>query len=220
MLFGKAKVAPTKPTTIPRLELQAAVMAARMSSVLRQELRQKIDAEYFWCDSKITLGYIHNDAKRFHIYVANRVQEIRERCQPEQWRYIPTIENPADAASRGLTVHEINTTRWLEGPKFLWQTNIDTLTTECSTKEIDCCDLEVKHIKALAVITQPTVDITEVFKSFSKWDRLVKAIGNAAQICKQKKWLLSPLCRRQLSDAQSLIIQKTQQKYYTGEIER
>lgn len=36
--MGKARVSPTKITTIPRLELSAAVVASRMSDLLRREM--------------------------------------------------------------------------------------------------------------------------------------------------------------------------------------
>ena len=71
--MGKARVAPTKVTTVPRLELSAAVVAARMSVMLRNELEIEDLQEHFWTDSKVVLGYINNDARRFHVFVANRV---------------------------------------------------------------------------------------------------------------------------------------------------
>ena len=66
-------MAPLKVTTIPRLELAAAVVSANMANVLRDELFYKITEEYFWTDSLITLGYINNDERRFHVFVANRI---------------------------------------------------------------------------------------------------------------------------------------------------
>lgn len=72
LVMGKARVAPTKIVTIPRLELTAAV------TKLERELELKVDREYFWTDSKVILGYINNEVKRFHVFVANCVQRIRE----------------------------------------------------------------------------------------------------------------------------------------------
>ncbi|KAL0172160.1 hypothetical protein M9458_032471, partial [Cirrhinus mrigala] len=51
-VIGKARVAPTKIVTIPRLELTAAVISSAVSSMLKEELELKIDQEYFWTDSK------------------------------------------------------------------------------------------------------------------------------------------------------------------------
>jgi hypothetical protein len=78
LLLGKSKVIPSNGVyTIPRLELMGAVQAVRLSLMLRKELDMKINQEYFWTDSKIVLGYIANDSKRFHVFVANRVSQIR-----------------------------------------------------------------------------------------------------------------------------------------------
>ena len=78
--------------------------------------------EFFWTDSRVGLGYIHNEAKRFHVYVANRVQEIRDLTDPNSWFYVETNSNPADEASRGLTArHLVESSRWLTGPEFLWE---------------------------------------------------------------------------------------------------
>ena len=50
------------------------------------------------------LAYLANDAKRFHTYVANRVQQIKNHTDVSQWRHVPTDEDPADLALRGTTV--------------------------------------------------------------------------------------------------------------------
>lgn len=77
-------------------------------------------AEYFWSDSKIDLGYIANNAKKFHIYVANRVQIISETTNPSKWFHISGLRNPADIASRGLECTRLNyTIIWFNRPQFL-----------------------------------------------------------------------------------------------------
>ena len=95
---------PSKMTTIPRLELTAAVVAAKVGVMLQEELNYANLKQYYWTDSKVVLGYINNDAKRFHTFVANRVQIIRSNTDTKEWRYIDTKNNPADHASRGLSV--------------------------------------------------------------------------------------------------------------------
>jgi hypothetical protein len=80
----------------------------KVSKFLKTELDLEQDGdavrEYVWTHSIVVLGYINNEAKRFHIFVANRVQQIRDITQPEQWHHIRTHENPADIASRGISV--------------------------------------------------------------------------------------------------------------------
>lgn len=124
LVIGKARVAPAKVVTIPRLELTAAVISSVVGSMLKEELELKIDQEYFWTDSQVVLGYINIEARRFHVFVANRVQRIREITDPAQWYYIDTDQNPADHTSRGLKVADLMSSTWLTGPKFLWEREI------------------------------------------------------------------------------------------------
>lgn len=105
--MGKAKVAPTKVTTIPRVELSAAVVAVRTSDMLRKELELEGAQEIFWTDLRVVLGYVNNDARRFHVFVANRIQRSKESTSPSQWRYVASEENPANHASRGLKAKEL-----------------------------------------------------------------------------------------------------------------
>ena len=46
--------------------------------VLRQELDNKNVKEVFWTGSQVVVGYIRNDARCFHVFMANRVQQIRD----------------------------------------------------------------------------------------------------------------------------------------------
>ena len=87
LIIGKSRVAPLKHVTIPRLELVAALVSAKISVLLKRELEYEKITEWFWTDSKIVLGYIANNACRFHVFVANRVQQIREHTEVSQWRY-------------------------------------------------------------------------------------------------------------------------------------
>ena len=116
----KARVAPLKAITIPRLERTAAVGSTKVSQCLKQELDYQDVVELFWTDSQVVIGYINKEARRFHTLVANRVQEIHNCSKPDQWHYVRTDTNTADAASRGLTAHQlVHDSCWLKGPEFL-----------------------------------------------------------------------------------------------------
>ena len=101
LVMGKARETPLKPVTIPRLELTAAVVSVRVSQWLNHELDYRDVVDVFWTDSRVMLGHISNEARRFHIFVANWVQEIHDHTEPNQWSYVETKSNPANAASRG-----------------------------------------------------------------------------------------------------------------------
>ena len=106
--MSKNRVAPVKHVTIPRLELQAALLAAKLDSLLRTQMTVNIDRSYFWSDSKIVLGYIKNESSRFHVFVANRESQIRELTDPSAWQYVSSDGNPADLLTRCKCVHGKN----------------------------------------------------------------------------------------------------------------
>ena len=84
-VMGKAKVAPKHGHTIPRLELCAAVLATEIYEFIVDNLDTNIDSTEFYTDSKVVLGYIHNQRRRFYTYVSNRVERIRRYTEPSQW---------------------------------------------------------------------------------------------------------------------------------------
>ena len=72
----------------------------------------------YYTDSKVVLGYINNDTRRFHVYVANRVQTIRNLSQPDQVEKYVTEQgcswefNPPHASHfGGVWERQINTIR-------------------------------------------------------------------------------------------------------------
>jgi hypothetical protein len=99
LLMAKSRVTPQRQMTIPRLELSAAVTAVKVACSLTTQLAQLQMTVHFWCDSQVVLGYISNEAKRFHVFVANRIQFIRDHSEPKH--FVTTEENPADMTSRG-----------------------------------------------------------------------------------------------------------------------
>ena len=67
----------------------------------------------------MVLGYINNDTERFIIFVAKRVQLIREHSAPSQLTYIPYIElkeNPVDYVADYVRWFDY----WVKDQEFLW----------------------------------------------------------------------------------------------------
>ena len=93
-----------KFVSIPRLELQAAVLATRMFKMLREELELNISTTYLWTDSEIVLHYLRNERRRLQTFVANRVEEIKEHTLLEDWHHVPGSLNLADFVARNEPV--------------------------------------------------------------------------------------------------------------------
>ena len=91
--------------------------------MLKEELDYDGLQDFYWTDSKVFFELMNNESRRFQVYVGNRVQFIRNHTSPDQWRYVEFGPNPADEASRGINAKEfIQTSQWIKGADFLWQT--------------------------------------------------------------------------------------------------
>ena len=175
LVMAKSRVYPVQMVTIPRLELTAAFMSSRISSLLCKELEYENLKEFFWTDSRTVLGYIGNDVRRFHVFVANRVQQIKDKTTPSQWHYVTTKDNPADLASRGATVQElINNLTWWTGPNFLWNPSLMKKRNEeipALSKE----DPKVRKVLATTIDTSNHLPFHRRLEYFSSWLRAKRA---------------------------------------------
>lgn len=123
LVMAKSRVAPIKPTTVPRLELSGSLLAARLVEKLKVSFRLHINSYNYWCDSTIVLGWIKSSKQHLlKPYVFNRIQEIIQTSEPSTWRYVPTNLNPADIGSRSASAAQLeNCSLWWTGPSFLLQ---------------------------------------------------------------------------------------------------
>ena len=152
LVIGKSRVTPAKSVTIPRLELTAATVSVRISRMLEREMQYENLTSTYWTDSKAVLGYINNEARRFHTYVANRVQLIRDSSDTAAWNYIESETNPADDASRGLDCSSVvSQHRWFDGPSFLWKSR-DHWHSQSALEPLSQCDPEVKKRVTVCVL--------------------------------------------------------------------
>ena len=69
-VMARTRVAPLKAISIPRLELQAAVMASRLEKTLRAGHTIKFHAVHFWTDSKTVMCWLRSDSRRYKPFVA------------------------------------------------------------------------------------------------------------------------------------------------------
>jgi len=184
LVMGKSRVAPTKITTIPRLELTAAVVSAKVAVMVQEELNYTNLKQYFWTDSKVLLGYINNDTKRFHTFVTNRVQIIKSNTDTKEWRYIDTKNNPADHASRGLNAEELMNSNWFSGPALLREKEIPSNEEEIPNIQIG--DPEVKATVHTATVKEP-FSLIDCISRFSSWTKAVGVVSYLKRPFKKNK---------------------------------
>ena len=132
-LLGKSRLAPIKLVTIPRLEICAAVFAAKMYDSISSELEYDVTCTYFCSDSMTVLGYIRKKTARYKTIVANKIATIHDLTQVSDWHHIDGKLNPADIASRGIMpTDDVKLREWLKGSSFLLT---DQYPTEISSAE-------------------------------------------------------------------------------------
>ena len=107
-----------KALTIPKLELQASLLAARLRKDVQKALTLDISRTFMWTDSTTVLQWIHSLEKQ-PVFVANCVAEILELTTTDEWNYVQSSNNPADAGTRGLSANALVESSWLKGPEFL-----------------------------------------------------------------------------------------------------
>ncbi len=235
LVMAKARVAPSKPITVPRLELAAAVVSVKIGAFLQRELDIDNMTTYYWTDSKVALGYITNDARRFHVYVANRVQHIRDNSEVHSWNYVRTEQNPADIASRGISARDIvNNTLWWKGPNFLQSK--ESLPVSDTRESVNPQDPELRKAPVHMVHSTSSFvaynSILERLSYFSDWHRMKRSVA----ICMRYRSLLrykaskehgkvtsiqdTPISVSELQEAEKHILKTLQQTAFPNELRK
>jgi len=129
LAFSRTRVTPLKlanssdkSQTIVRLELLAALLAARAAHHVRSAIEHSVPVSKvdFFTDSMINLCRIHKGPQKFKLWVANRLESILQLSTAEQWHHCPGPINPADLPSRGLSAGELEqSSLWWKGPSFI-----------------------------------------------------------------------------------------------------
>lgn len=122
ILIAKSKVAPIETPTIPRLELLAAHLGARLLEKIRNAI--PTPSYHLWSDSTIILGQIRSQKTKLESFVLTKVNEIQSLTDVTRWHYVPTHLNPADIISRGMNPAQLKTSSmWWNGPEYILQSH-------------------------------------------------------------------------------------------------
>ena len=97
---AKTRVTPLKKMTIPRIEMQSALMSTRLSKTIREQGGLEFKNTYYIIDSTCTLALLKKNTVALKEFMGNKVTEALEVATPDQFFHVKSADNIADLGTR------------------------------------------------------------------------------------------------------------------------
>ncbi len=95
-------------------------MGSRLGNGIARAYNMDPNKVQYWTDSTNCLYWINSTSSELKVFVANRVGEVQTDTKIENWRHVPTDQNPADIPTRFPDVEDLRkNSLWWHGPAFL-----------------------------------------------------------------------------------------------------
>ncbi|GFW65138.1 putative pro-pol polyprotein [Trichonephila clavipes] len=206
-----------KTITIPRLELMAATIGARLFSSVKHALKISNIKTYFWTDSSTVLTWIIR-REQWSVFVANRISEIRKLTTSEDWFHISTDQNPADILSRGCGPKQLQKRKWWQGPDWLknWKEQWPKSAVNINEKEVE---IEKRKSVISANNTEVESISSQLARRFSRFSKMIRVMAWILRFQPKAKDLrkCAELKNEELLNAQKIIFRLIQNECYSNE---
>ena len=117
-VLDETRIAPMKVMTVPKLKLQAALLAARLKQDICRALTVKLKSVFMWTDKSTVLEWLNSTTKH-PIFIANRVCEILKHTSVNEWNHVASSDYPADAGTRVMSAEILQANSWVKCAQFL-----------------------------------------------------------------------------------------------------
>ncbi|XP_063382985.1 uncharacterized protein LOC134669394 [Cydia fagiglandana] len=214
-IASKSRVMPVKQLTIPKAELQAALLSARLANAIGKEHKLTPIRRYFWCDSSTVIHWIRNKNRTYKAFEANRLGEIDDLTRVDEWRYISTKLNVADLATRDSFDLALQN-EWFKGPSFLYADESewpkDIIPT--SNEETGECVAVVQVREEPACIPVPDP------QRFSSWLRLTRATATVLKFIARCKGQAAEIDCAMMERAEIFLLKHAQNESFGEDLAR
>ena len=220
LVVSKSKVTPLAARSIPQLELCGANLLAKLMTTTRKTLKVPISDVYAYTDSTVVLAWLDGKTKRYCIYSANRISSTVNFLPTKCWRHVPTQQNPADAASRGLSAVELQTHHlWWHGPPWLKSQPLDFPPQPTQSQINKLKEVEAKPEQAMVLAVVPEDHFEVKFNSYGKLVKVFCWMRRFINLLKKKvKEKNKYLTTAEGQDATNILISRSQGRAFPQEV--
>ncbi|XP_025204843.1 uncharacterized protein LOC112601423 [Melanaphis sacchari] len=212
-LGSKTKLAPLHDMTVPRLELCGAGLLARWMARVWETLTAQlmISKVYAWTDSSIVLSWLTTPQVSYKIFVSNRINKINQLLPDCKWLHVPSEDNPADCASRGLKPSELrNHNLYWNGPRFLYN-SVESWPFDLPRVPIE--QLPEIKVNSFLISSDQNHEWFDRFSSYQHMLRVIVWVRRFVSLCKKRLTPLGPISFVELNEALMNIVRCSQSVY-------
>jgi hypothetical protein len=218
LLLAKSRLSPIRKMTIPRLELNGALLAARLSKFVTKEMVTPFCKTYFIIDSEIVRAQIQRESYGFNTFTGVRIGEIQELTQKGDWYWVESAKNIADIISRGAVPSTMGPeSEWQKGPSFL-EKNADDWPVKQTYSGSELPDQVASQSPTPNVMLTQVTDearITEVidiqrYSSYYKLLRVTARVASAFKTSASLRNVLKVPNRDEVKEAELMWIREEQ----------